>query len=124
MDFNSLERCGELSKKIKDKDKIVMIDHHQVPENYAVINFSYPKISSTCEIVYNIIENSGKLNLINKEIATCIYLGMMTDTGCFSIMVLTAKHLKLHLILKKDIKQSDIYNKIYNENNISKLKLL
>ena len=125
MDFNSLERCGELSKKIKDKDKIVMIDHHQLPENYAVINFSYPKISSTCEIVYNIIENSGKLNLINKEIATCIYLGMMTDTGSFQYNGVNSKTFKIASdLLKKDIKQSDIYNKIYNDNNISKLKLL
>ena len=125
MDFNSLERCGELSKKIKDRNKIVMIDHHQVPENYAVINFSYPKISSTCEIVYNIIENSGKLNLINKEIATCIYLGMMTDTGSFQYNGVNSKTFKIASdLLKKDIKQSDIYNKIYNENNISKLKLL
>ena len=125
MDFNSLDRCGELSKKIKDKEKIIMIDHHQLPENYAAINFSYPKISSTCEIVYNIIENSGKLNLINKEIATCIYLGMMTDTGSFQYNGVNSKTFKIASdLLKKDIKQSDIYNKIYNENNISKLKLL
>ena len=125
MDFNSLDRCGELSKKIKDKDKIIMIDHHQLPENYAAINFSYPKISSTCEIVYNIIENSGKLNLINKEIATCIYLGMMTDTGSFQYNGVNSKTFKIASdLVKKDIKQSDIYNKIYNENSISKLKLL
>ena len=48
----------------KENQKIVMIDHHQLPENYADINFSYPKISSTCEIVYFIIEASNNLKLI------------------------------------------------------------
>lgn len=125
MDFNNLDRCGELSRKLKEKDKIVMIDHHQLPGNYAIINFSYPNISSTCEIVYNIIENSGKLNLINKDIATCIYLGMMTDTGSFQYNGVNSKTFEIASdLLNKGIKQSDIYNKIYNENNISKLKLL
>ena len=62
MDFNSLDRCGNISNIInKENQKIVMIDHHQLPENYADINFSYPKISSTCEIVYFIIEASNKI---------------------------------------------------------------
>ena len=69
MDFNSLDRCGEISNIInKDNQKIVMIDHHQLPEDYADINFSFPNISSTCEIVYFIIEASSNLKFINKVV--------------------------------------------------------
>ena len=50
---------------------------------------------------------------------------MMTDTGSFQYNGVNSKTFKIASdLLKKDIKQSDIYNKIYNENNISKLKLL
>ena len=126
MDFNSLDRCGDLSSIInKENQKIVMIDHHQLPENYADINFSYPKISSTCEIVYFIIEASNNLKLIDKNIATCIYLGMMTDTGSFQYNGVNSKtHKIIAELINKGIIQSEIYNKVYNENSTSKLMIL
>tara|TARA_B100001063_G_scaffold186811_1_gene176924 strand:+ start:3674 stop:4675 length:1002 start_codon:yes stop_codon:yes gene_type:complete len=125
MDFNKIERCGEMSNEIKLKDKIVMIDHHQLPDDYAITNFSFPDISSTCEIVYMIIEMSNNLSLINKEIATCLYLGMMTDTGSFQYNGVNSKTYNIvAILLGKGVNQSYIYNKIYNENNISKLKIL
>lgn len=125
MDFNKIERCGEMSNEIKLKDKIVMIDHHQLPDDFAITNFSFPDISSTCEIVYMIIEMSNNLSLINKEIATCLYLGMMTDTGSFQYNGVNSKTYKIvAILLEKGVNQSYIYNKIYNENNISKLKIL
>ena len=126
MDFNSLDRCGEISNFInKDNQKIVMIDHHQLPEDYADINFSFPNISSTCEVVYFIIEASSNLKFINKNIATCIYLGMMTDTGSFQYNGVNSKtHKIIAELINKGIIQSEIYNKVYNENSTSKLMIL
>ena len=43
-----------------------MIDHHEKPKNFADLEFSYPKISSTCEIVYNILYNLNP-SFINEE---------------------------------------------------------
>ena len=90
-----LEKTIKLVEKLKIKrikiaeninleyHKLVMIDHHQSPNDYATIMFSHPEISSTCELIFNIAVNLGKKELINKEISTCLYLGMMTDTGSF-----------------------------------------
>tara|TARA_B100000161_G_scaffold265462_1_gene241814 strand:- start:5891 stop:6892 length:1002 start_codon:yes stop_codon:yes gene_type:complete len=125
LDFNSLTRCGEIFNHLDLEKNFVMIDHHQNPENYAKIQFSEPNISSTCELVYNLIDGFGKKSLINKKIASCLYLGMMTDTGCFQYNGVTSQTYDIisYLITKK-IDQSEIYNNVYNNSNISKLLVL
>ena len=102
-----------------------MIDHHQSPNDYANIMFSNPEISSTCELIFNIAVNLGKKKLIDKDIATCFYLGMMTDTGSFQYNGVNGKtHKILSFLLEKGIDHSKIYNNIYNSNTLSKLKIL
>ena len=126
LDFNDLSRCGEIGDYIKTKiHDIIMIDHHQSPSNYSKIMFSYPDASSTCELVYNLIKGLKNDSIIDKEIATCIYLGMMTDTGCFQYNSVNSEtHKIVSSLLNKGIDHNSIYNKIYNSNNISKLRIL
>ena len=126
LDFNDLSRSGKIAENIDlENHKLVMIDHHQSPNDYATIMFSHPEISSTCELIFNIAVNLGKKELINKEISTCLYLGMMTDTGSFQYNGVNGKtHNTLSFLLEKGIDHSKIYNKIYNSNSLSKLKIL
>ena len=126
LDFNDLKRCGNISENINPNiQNLVMIDHHQSPSNYAKIMFSNPEISSTCELVYIIADKLGLKKLIDKDIATCIYLGMMTDTGSFQYNGVNGDtHKILSFLLDKGINQSEIYNNIYNSNTLSKLKIL
>ena len=87
-----------------ENHELVMIEHHQSPNTYATIMFSHPEISSTCELIFNIAVNLGKKELINKEISTCLYLGMMTDTGSFQYNGVNGKtHNTLSFLLEKGI---------------------
>lgn len=61
-----------------------MIDHHLYPEDFCKIVMSYPKISSTSELIFRLICRMGYFSDITKEGAECIYTGMMTDTGGFT----------------------------------------
>ena len=126
LDFNDLKRCGDLGEKINsDRHKIVMIDHHQSPSDYANIIFSYPNISSTCELIFKIINRISDINLIDKDISTCIYLGMMTDTGSFQYNGVNSEtHSILSFLMDKGIDHSKIYNNIYNSNNLSRIRIL
>ena len=102
-----------------------MIDHHQSPTEYSDITFSYPDISSTCELIFKIITKLKNSNTIDKDICTCIYLGMMTDTGSFQYNGVNCEtHLILSALLSNGVEHSKIYNNIYNSNNISKLRIL
>lgn len=126
LDFNNLNRCGLVGENINlKKHKIVMIDHHQSPSDYSNITFSYPQISSTCELIFKLITRLTDIDLIDKDISTCIYLGMMTDTGSFQYNSVNSEtHSILSVLMDKGIDHSKVYNNIYNSNNLSKLRIL
>ncbi|MDR0738666.1 MAG: bifunctional oligoribonuclease/PAP phosphatase NrnA [Oscillospiraceae bacterium] len=65
-----------LKKKIN-----LCLDHHSSNDNYAESTFVDKKAAATCEIIYKI---SKILNVSSSEIATCMYTGIVTDTGGFS----------------------------------------
>ena len=126
LDFNDLKRASNLSYALDEfNGKIVMIDHHQNPAGYSDIEISEPDITSTSEMIYKFIELSDKIHVIDKNIATCIYLGMMTDTGSFQYRgVNDSTHKIISSLLSFGVDNNKIYNSVYNSNEISKLKLL
>ena len=84
LDFNALHRTGEMEFVLnKLKVPFVMIDHHEKPDGYAQYTFSSTAFGSTCEMVYNFICDLGRHDAIDKTIATCIYTGILTDSGSF-----------------------------------------
>ena len=84
LDFNSLDRIDKLGEAVHFKKCVkVLIDHHLDPENFADYVISDTAASSTCELVYEFISDLGDKDLINANVASCLYTGMMTDTGSF-----------------------------------------
>ena len=84
LDFNALHRVGEMENVLnKLAVPFVMIDHHQSPDDYAVVSYSDTAFGSTCEMLYNFICFLGKKTDIDKTIGTCIYTGILTDSGSF-----------------------------------------
>ena len=126
LDFNDLNRIGEMKDLISSSNaKIVMIDHHQNPKDYTDIVFSEPSIGSTCELLYEIIIQMGYEKVINSRIASCLYLGIMTDTGSFQYSNVSYRtHEIISKLIGNEINQSEIHNKVYNDSSISRLKVL
>ncbi|MFL2639131.1 MAG: DHH family phosphoesterase [Flavobacteriaceae bacterium] len=126
LDFNDLTRVEEMKKSISlSEGKIVLIDHHQNPKDYADLIFSDEKIGSTCELLFEILNSIGLEQIIDSRIATCLYLGMMTDSGSFQYPSVTYRtHEIVSELIKKNIIVSEIYNNVYNNSSISKLKTL
>ena len=84
LDFNALHRVGEMETVLQEaKCPFVMIDHHQKPDIYAEFTYSDTDFGSTCEMVYNFIEFLEHTSLIDKTIGTCLYTGILTDSGSF-----------------------------------------
>lgn len=83
VDFNTLHRTDTLREALrKSQAEVVLIDHHPDPDTFSY-NYSDPKMSSSCEMVYHFIAKLGYRECIDAEIATCLYTGIMTDTGSF-----------------------------------------
>ena len=126
LDFNALNRTGDLAQELMATNAdFILIDHHQEPDDYALVTYSDVGMSSTSEMVYHFIEFMGGLNLLNKEIATQLYVGIMTDTGSFRFPATTAAtHRIIAHLIEAGAPNSIIHQNIYDTNSPDRLKLL
>lgn len=127
LDFNAYHRAGHDMAEFLEQSKAIklMIDHHQQPDDYAKYTYSDVTMSSTCEMVYNFIEMLGDEDKINEAIATCLYVGIMTDTGSFRFPATTKRtHEVIGSLIEKGAENSQIHNNIYDTNSYSRLQLL
>lgn len=85
LDFNTLKRIDKLGALIAQSGAPkVLIDHHLNPEPIFDTVISFPGLSSTCELVYRTLWQLRLTRYINVQVAQCLYVGMMTDTGNFT----------------------------------------
>jgi len=84
LDFNGLDRVDKMGLLIAEsKAKKILIDHHLDPEDFADFVFSDPTASSTCELIYQFIEDLEESHQIDKRISETLFIGLITDTGSF-----------------------------------------
>ncbi len=126
LDFNHLNRCGSMQDSLLASDAVfVMIDHHQEPSDYADYTYSDSRMSSTCEMVYKFIDKLRANKKITPEIATCLYTGIMTDTGSFRFSSTSSDtHRTIADLIDKGAHNDQIHNNIYDTNSENKLQLL
>ena len=127
LDFNAFHRVGDDMQKTLEsfEGTIVMIDHHQQPDPISEFIYSDTSICSTCQMVYHFIEMMEDKLLINKEIATCLYVGIMTDTGSFRFASTTSTtHKIIGELIDKGAENSKIHDAVFNTNSYNRLQLL
>jgi phosphoesterase RecJ-like protein len=84
LDFSSLSRIYDLTEPVKGSKAVkVMVDHHLEPENFAAFTQWDVTAASTAQLVYRLICEVGDKQVIDENIASCLYAGLMTDTGGF-----------------------------------------
>lgn len=125
VDFNHIGRIRSMMEIIKQsKAYKILIDHHQDPQNFVNEIFTDTEAAATGILIYKIIENYDK-ELINKKIAEALYAAIMTDTGSFRFERITSEiHLIVAELIDRGVNPTYVYNKIYNELPIEKLKIL
>jgi phosphoesterase RecJ-like protein len=98
LDFNIFHRTKLMTEKLRSLTCTkVLIDHHQEPDT-ASFNFGVSDTtkSSTCEMIYDFIVGAGDADLIDEDIATCIYAGVVGDTGSFRF---SSAHAGVHALV-------------------------
>lgn len=126
LDFNHLGRCGNIEEPLRAATHatFVMIDHHQQPDTYAKFTYSDTSICSTCQMVFHFIEKMEDTHLVNADIASCLYTGIMTDTGSFRYRSTTSEtHRVIAQLIDAGADNSKIHEDIYDTNTVSKLQL-
>jgi len=126
LDFNSWSRLEKLGKILAlTKAKKVLIDHHREPDDFAQFIYHDIAACSTCELVYDLIEASGYAKEIDKKIATCLYTGIMTDTGSFRFPSVTSRtHSIISKLIEAGIRVNEIHSAVYDSYSYNRLKLL
>jgi phosphoesterase RecJ-like protein len=103
----------------------VMIDHHQEPDDFANISYVDPTICSTSQMVYQFMDSMGDLALMDEKIATCLYTGILTDTGSFRFPATdSTTHRIVANLLDHGADNAEIYRKIHDVNTYDRLQLL
>jgi phosphoesterase RecJ-like protein len=117
LDFNTLPRTRNMAGPIASLSCTKMlIDHHQQPDREAFdYGISDVAKSSTCEMVYDFILNSGHADLINTDIAECLYAGVVGDTGSFRFPSATESlHLMVAALKAKGLRHTRVHDNIYD----------
>lgn len=84
LDFSALQRIKELGKPLAEAQGIkVIIDHHLEPEKFSDYLFWDAQSASTSGLIYELIAGGEGESLLDATIATCLYAGLMADTGGF-----------------------------------------
>lgn len=126
LDFNDLSRIQEFEKYLMPvKSYKVLIDHHPNPGNFADLAISDTSVSSASELVYLFMKALNHDEHLDKDIAECVYSGIMTDTGCFSFNSSRTQTFEIVAeLLKLGIDKDKVYNKVYNNYSYDRLKLM
>lgn len=126
LDFNSLARIDELSVPIGSSTaKKIMIDHHLSPDSFCDVVLSRPESSSTCELLYRLLDAMGVASNINFNCAEDIYAGMCTDTGGFTYNSNDPDiFLIISELMRKGIDKDLIYRRINNNYTESRFHLM
>ena len=125
LDYNHLKRSADMSRTLYQCKAVrVLIDHHLSPELPSKYIFSETEVSSTCELLFCMMKQ-WDAGLIDRDIATCLYTGIMTDTGSFCYRS-TGKHTfwVAAELMGYGIDRAEIYDKVYDNYSEGRMRLM
>lgn len=127
LDFNALHRAGDQMGSYLEKLRkpFVMIDHHQMPDPYAKITVSDTSFGSTCELLYRFFEQLNLLQHLDVHAATCIYTGIVTDSGSFKFVKTTGDtHRVVAHLIDLGVDNPKVHSQLFNTTSYSQLQLV
>ncbi len=118
--------CSDLARpgiKGLENQFTVNIDHHATSEHFGTINWIDQTASAVGEMIYNLCKAIG--GRITREIAECVYLALVTDTGSFHFPNTTDRTLKVASeLIKVGVKPAQISEVVYNSYPWSRIELM
>lgn len=122
VDCGDIFRMGKYRGYMENSEHTVNIDHHKTNDGFGKVNFVAPA-SSTCEILYGQLADSG---LLDRDGATCLYCGLSTDTGNFMHSNTNARVLEIAAALVRDFDLSPnaLTTKLYRSKTAARMKLI
>ena len=118
--------CSDLERpgiKGLENEVTVNIDHHSTSEHFGTVNWIDPTASAVGEMIYNLCKAIG--GRITREIAECVYMALVTDTGSFHFSNTTDRTLKVASeLVKAGVKPAEVSEAVYNNYPWSRIELM
>jgi len=126
LDFNGFKRTEEMGDILqKAKCKKILIDHHPEPENSFDLLFSFTEVSSTAELVYEVVESCFDKKAVTLNSAVCLFAGIMTDTGSFSYACSRGRTFQIAgELISKGVDVEKIQGLVYSNFSSDRMRLL
>ena len=127
LDFNTLSRINELGEEVRNSNALkIMIDHHLEPEGFDDFRHWNINACATAELIYDFIANLLEdESFITKDVATCLYTGIMTDSGSFRFPNVTANlHRIVADLIEAGAQNWRIHQQVYDNATEGRLKFL
>ena len=122
-DVASMDRLAMLAPAAVRSKQLIWIDHHVSNEGLGTIPLIDPKASSTCEVVWRLLGRLG--GEIGTDTATCLYAGLVTDTGRFQYQAVTPETIRLGAALREfPFDHTRLVQALYEDNSLAFLRLL
>lgn len=124
-DFNTPERQGDLAPLIQGCPATkVLIDHHKGPDIDCRLIFSYPEMSSTCELSFRLMAAMGWYTDLNLDCCTALMTGLITDTRNLTVNCdHEATYIVFMKLLEKNVDKKTILEEALNSTTLNALKL-
>lgn len=126
LDYNDASRLGEEMGKLFTETNTfkIMIDHHLKPSDFVDLSLSDTSSCSTCQLIFQVIENSGNINLLDAAIGTPLYTGLVTDSGSFRFNSVNAyTHHVAGYLIRVGVQNDSVHEQLFDLNTVDKLKL-
>lgn len=126
LDFNALSRINELGELVAAAGaKKIMVDHHLDPQGFEDFAYWDATACATAELIYRLIVDLGDAAAIDRDIATCLYTGIMTDSGSFRFPNTTSDvHRIIAELIDAGANNSRIHELVYDNNQENRLRFL
>jgi len=126
LDYNAPQRIYQMEEALLASTATkILIDHHPNPEDFTDFSLSVTSASSTAELINEFIGMLGDEQMINKDVAECIYAGVLTDTGSFSYGSTSANaHRVAGAMIEKGADNLKIQGHIFGSNSTHRMRLL
>ena len=125
LDFNDPKRVNGIEEFLhKSSAKKILIDHHQEPLQFTDVAISETGRGSVGEMIYLFVKEIFEDEVIDKDIATCLYVAIMTDTGNFSYA--SSYPEIFHIVgdlMNYDIEKDRIYSSVYDAFSEDRMRL-
>ncbi len=126
LDLNAISRMGALGSAIATSPaRIVNVDHHTFPEDFAHVQWIDVEASSTCQLIAMVSEPLFAATSMSRAAAQCLYVGLMTDSGSFRFPRTTPDVFRVAArLVEAGADPVEAYERVYNQNSLKRTQLL